>query len=105
MNGRPRDQINTDLAAGRPTISPVADPLAMRTAALMSDTEQMPFFSDLENRVRRSSAFPNWIEAPTRYLADFDGHTAASIETHLADLHRRMVERAKERGWEVEDGT
>jgi hypothetical protein len=102
MNGHPRDQISNDLAAGRPTISPVADPLALRVAALMSGTESEKLFNGLGYRARRSLGFDDWMKAPTRYLFEFDAQTAKEIEAHLVDLERRMVRQAKERGWEVE---
>lgn len=103
MNGQPRDQISTDLQAGRPTISQRGDPLALRVAELMSRTEAEGFFDDLETRARRSPAYADWLRDPTRYLADLDIETATGIETHLEVVHRRMVARARERGWEVDD--
>jgi hypothetical protein len=103
MNGKPRDQIDTDLADGRPTISPVADSLALRTAALMSRSESTSLFNGLEYRAHRSPAWSDWMDAPARYLSEFDAATATSIETHLAELHGRMIRRAKARGWEVDD--
>jgi hypothetical protein len=102
MNGHPRDQISTDLAAGRPTISPVADPLVLRVGRLMSLAETEKFYSGLESRTRRSPAYADWAREQSRYLSEFDPVTTSAIESRLDDLHRRMVRRAKLRGWEVE---
>lgn len=102
MNGHPRDQVDTDLRAGRPTISPLADPLAERVVALMSESEARELSADLEARARRSPAFADWLADPTRYLAELDPGTAAGIEAYLAELHERLARRARERGWEVE---
>jgi hypothetical protein len=90
------------VTATRATISPVADTLALRVAALMSGSEAEKLFNGLEYRARRSPAFPVWVKAPTRYLSEFDPETATSIEAHLGDLHRHMARRAQARGWEVE---
>jgi hypothetical protein len=102
MNGHPRDQVSIDLRAGRPTISTVADPLALRVAALMSEGEAEKLFNGIEYRAQRSARFEDWMTAPTTHLSEFDAETASAIEAHLIDLHRRMVRRAKRRGWEVE---
>ena len=99
MNGRPRDQISTDIKDGRPTISPAGDFLALRVVALLSWREADKLFENLERRIRRSPSYVEWAGAPTDYLSELDPRTASSIETALGALHRRMVRRAKARGW------
>ena len=37
MNGHARDQIHSDLAAGRPTLSPIADQLVARLERVSTD--------------------------------------------------------------------
>jgi hypothetical protein len=103
MNGNARDQIDTDLKAGRPTISPVADPLALRVASLLSVTERLRLFERLEHRVRRSPAASAWAAVPPRHLSELDTAAASAIERQLAALHRRLVRRARQRGWEVSE--
>ena len=99
MNGRPRDQLSTDIKDGRPAISPAGDFLALRVVALLSWREADRLFENLERRVRRSPAYAEWMGAPTEYLSELDPRTASAIETLLGALHRRMVRRAKARGW------
>jgi hypothetical protein len=101
MNGHPRDQISTDLAAGQPTLSPVADTLTLRVVRLMSGTEAEKLFKNLDSRAQRSLAFSEWVHNPSCYLSEFDPATATRIEAQLGALLGRLVRRAKERGWEV----
>ena len=102
MNGKPRDQIDLDLEEGRPVISSVADPLALRVAQLFSEAERSEFYDELGSRALRSPAHAEWLRDPHRYLSALDPETATAIHTHLEDLHRRMLSRAKARGWEVD---
>jgi len=102
MNGHPRDQIDTDLASGRPTLSPTLDRLVALVVSLQSGTESRDLFADLEQEVRRSASFHEWIGAPTRYLSDFDVATTLRLEERLQALHAELRQRARERGWEID---
>jgi hypothetical protein len=103
MNGHPRDEIGTDLSAGRPTVSAAADSLARRIVALMSASEAEKLYNRINYRVVRSAASRDWVLDPTRYLADFDPATAGVIESLLEAEYRRMLRRARARGWEVDE--
>lgn len=103
MYGKPRDQIDTDLLDGRPTLSPKADALALKVARLMSDKEARTLWNSLEYRAQRSPAWLQWMRPPYRYLADFDPEIVAAIETLLEDKRRRLLKRARARGWEIEE--
>jgi len=103
MNGGSRDQIGTDLAAGRPTISPGADALALRVSRLISRSESEQLFESMAATARQSPSFVDWLRAPDRFLAEIDPSIAASIEHDLGDLLPQMRDRALANGWEVED--
>lgn len=101
-NGKARDHIGTDLGAGVPAISPAADSLARAVVKLMSLRERDHLYESLQWRVSRSPAASEWQATPPRFLSELDGSAAASIEAYLANVHQRMVKRARARGWEVE---
>lgn len=102
MNGHARDQIDTDLASGRPTISPSVDPLVLSVVALLGMAEGEALFEELEHEVGQSPAFQDWTRDASRYLSEFDAGTAALIEHRLTAMRQAMRDRARERGWEVE---
>jgi hypothetical protein len=103
MNGHPRDEIRTDLHAGRPTLSPTADPVALDVTRLSIGNELDLLFGSLDATLRASPRFIEWIATPTRYLSEFDEPTARDIEEKLRALHLTLLRRARERGWEVDD--
>jgi hypothetical protein len=101
MNGHARDAIATDLGEGRPTLSPVADPLALAVAELMTGAERKALFDDLDREVAGSPAWSRWVAAPTVYLSDLDPPMCLAIERRLLAERDRLTKRAVERGWEV----
>jgi hypothetical protein len=101
VNGHPRDQIETDIAAGRPTLAPDLDDLARRTAALLDTKRATRFWNGIEYRVRRSSAFHEWMRLKTAYLQDLDADTTEAIRRHLEGAYRKVKVQAERRGWEV----
>lgn len=102
MNGHPRDTIGTDLAAGRPTLSPSIDPLLGRVMALQSRTENERLLEQLDYQVSGSSSLIAWAQAPERYLSAFDPATTVEIEHRLLGLFEELRLRASERGWELD---
>lgn len=102
MNGHPRDQIDSDVASGRPTLSPSLDRLVADLAALQGGIERLSFFETLEAEVRQSNSFVDWVKTLTRYLSEFDPTTTSQIESRLIILRRDLRQRARERGWEID---
>jgi hypothetical protein len=103
MNGHPRDATASDLATGRPTLSPEADDLARKVMALMSVNEREDFARSLDAQVAESAHWATWSKNPDRYLADLDPDCVSEMTSYMAGRYDRLRQRALKRGWEVPD--
>jgi hypothetical protein len=101
VNGKARDSIASDIAQGRPALSHEADSLITRIQVLMTGPERTVFYEALDRRIAGSDSWAGWIEAPARYLSEFDPTLVADITTQLGQQLIELENRAKSRGGEV----
>jgi hypothetical protein len=104
MNGHARDDLGTDLDAGRPTLSPSIDPLLRRVLALQIGGERDNLLAEIWDQVAVSPSLHAWIRAPDRYFSEFEPQIVTGIELRLRQLLEELRERARERGWELDPG-
>src|SRR5438093_3044535 len=82
-NGRPRDALSSDIAAGLPALSPEVDQLAAQVARLLSLDEVERFWSDLHNRVLASESFLLWLhDTEPNDLAELDPSCVANLAAY-----------------------
>jgi hypothetical protein len=104
VNGRPRDEVQSDIAAGRPAIAADVDALAAKCAALLDLKRSERFWNSIEYRIRISPAFLNWLARPTTYLEDLDPAATKRIRRHVALTYERARSAAIRRVGKREDG-
>jgi len=101
MNGRARDSVSSDIDQGIPALSSEADPLVVQVRNLLTETERIEFDRMLNERAAQSESWSDWVDAPTRYLSEFDPHAVSEIDADLTARLTALRDRAEERGWET----
>jgi hypothetical protein len=88
--------------AGRPTLAPDLDQLALRVSALLNVKHARRFWNGIEHRIMRSPAYLEWSHQPETYLQDLDADTTETIRRHLNVVYQNARAEARSLGWDLE---